>query len=98
MGRNKGRIEKSFNNSLLGIGGQLLRAILSFAVRTVFIMFLSKTYLGLNGLFTNILSLLSLAELGVGVAIVFKMYGTVANDDKEKTQQYLHFYKKDMLP
>ena len=51
-------------NIIGGIGGQIFTSILQFACRTVFISLLGATYLGVNGLFSNILSMLSLAELG----------------------------------
>ncbi|MGN1082788.1 MAG: sugar translocase, partial [Candidatus Avispirillum sp.] len=61
-----GRVEKSLLNVLTGVFGQLLSFILSFAIRTVFINTLGELYLGLNGLYTNVLSFLNLAELGLG--------------------------------
>lgn len=94
MENKKGRIEKSFLNVLTGTFGQLLSFILSFAIRTVFIQTLGEIYLGLNGLYTNILSVLNLTELGLGTAIVIELYRTVATNDEEKSKQYLQFYRK----
>lgn len=87
------RVEKSFYNVLTGIFGQFFTYVLSFVTRTVFIKTLGELYLGLNGLFTNILSVLNLTELGLGTAIVIELYKTIALDDKEKSKQYLQFYK-----
>ena len=89
-----GRTEKSLWNVLTGVFGQLLSFVLSFIIRTVFINTLGEVYLGLNGLYTNILSVLNLAELGLGTAIVIELYRTVANCDEEKTRQYLRLYRK----
>ncbi len=88
------RTEKSLLNILTGVVGQILSFVLSFAIRTVFINTLGEVYLGLNGLYTNILSVLNLTELGIGTAIVIELYRTVALNDDEKTKQYLQFYKK----
>ena len=88
------RTEKSLLNILTGVVGQILSFVLSFAIRTVFIHTLGEVYLGLNGLYTNILSVLNLTELGIGTAIVIELYRTVALNDEEKTKQYLQFYKK----
>lgn len=88
------RTEKSLLNVLTGVIGQILSFVLSFAIRTVFIHTLGEVYLGLNGLYTNILSVLNLTELGIGTAIVIELYRTVALNDEEKTKQYLQFYKK----
>lgn len=92
--RQKGRTEKSLLNVLTGVFGQALSFVLSFIIRTVFIKTLGELYLGLNGLYTNILSVLNLTELGLGTAIVIELYRTVENKDEEKTLQYLQLYKK----
>ena len=55
------RVTNTIKNSLYGMGSQMLNSVLSFICRTVFIKTLGSTYLGVGGLFTNILSLLSLA-------------------------------------
>ena len=90
----KSKVKKSFFNVITGIFGQGLSYVLSFLIRTVFIKTLGELYLGLNGLFTNILSVLNLAELGLGTAIVIELYKTVAQDDQEKSKQYLQLYKR----
>lgn len=94
MEKKQGRIEKSMLNVLTGTLGQIISFVLSFAIRTVFIQTLGTVYLGLNGLYTNILSVLNLTELGLGTAIVIELYRTVATNDEEKSKQYLQFYRK----
>lgn len=94
MEKKQGRIEKSLLNVLTGTFGQIISFVLSFAIRTVFIQTLGTIYLGLNGLYTNILSVLNLTELGLGTAIVIELYRTVATNDEEKSKQYLQFYRK----
>lgn len=94
MKKKQGRIEKSILNVITGTIGQLFSFVLSFAIRTVFIQTLGTVYLGLNGLYTNILSVLNLTELGLGTAIVIELYRTVAQNDEEKSKQYLQFYRK----
>jgi len=71
----------------------LIQVILAFFLRRYFIYFFNEEYLGLNSLFTNVLSVLSLAELGFGTALVFEMYKPMADGDKERVSQLLHFYK-----
>ena len=73
---------------------QFLSIILSFVGRTVFIKMLSEDYLGVNGLFSNILSTLSFVELGFGTALLYMMYKPVADDDKERIKTLLKYYKK----
>ena len=60
---------------------RIIGLLLPFITRTVIIYCLGAVYLGLNSLFTSILSVLSLAELGFGTAMVFSMYEPLANND-----------------
>lgn len=88
------RVKNSINNILMGLSGQVITLVIGFVVRTVFISMLGKTYLGVSGLFSNILSILSLAELGVGQAIVFSLYKPIANHDENKICALMKLYEK----
>ena len=88
------RTENSIRNIVTGLFGQGLQVSLSFVNRMVFIRYLSADYLGLNGLFTNVLSVLSLAELGIGSAIVYALYKPLAEKDEKKIAAYMNFYEK----
>ena len=68
--------------------------LLRFIVRMVFIRTLSIEYLGVNGLFTNVLAMLSLAELGIGPAIVYSLYKPLAYSDKDTVKAIMHLFKK----
>lgn len=87
------RTKNSSRNMVFACLAYLVQVILSFLLRRYFIYVFNEEYLGLNSLFTNVLSLLSLAELGFGTALVFEMYKPMAEGDKEKVRQLLHFYK-----
>ena len=88
------RVKKSVNNMVFGIAEQILTQIASFVCRTVFIKVLDANLLGVNGLFTNILSILSLAELGFGASIIYSMYKPIACGDKKKIAAFMNYYKK----
>ena len=90
---NKSRIKNTVYNFVTSIGGQFLTIFLQFLVRTIFVKSLGKEYLGINGLFSNVLQMLSLAELGVGSAILFKLYDPLAKNDKKRIAILLKFYK-----
>ncbi|MFB5193643.1 lipopolysaccharide biosynthesis protein [Neobacillus sp. KR4-4] len=90
----KGRVEKSLRNSTLSLTAQIVSVALSFVVRTIFIKHLGNSYLGIDGLFTNILSLLSFAELGFGTAIVYAMYKPLADNDEKQISAFMNFYAK----
>lgn len=57
-------------NMVVNVGGQLMNQVLLFISRMVFIHYLSAAYLGVNGLFTDVLGILNLAELGIGTAMI----------------------------
>lgn len=88
------RTKSSIKNMLLATIAQIVTIFSKFFVQTVFIKFLGSEYLGLNGLYTNILTMLSLAELGVGNAIIFSMYKPIAKNDIEKVKSLSQLYKK----
>ncbi len=88
------RLGKSMLNLFSGFAYRIFMMLTSFAVRTVFIRCLSADYLGISGLYNNILSMLSLAELGFATAMVFSLYQPLANDDQYKLAQLLQLYKK----
>lgn len=91
--KNNSRTKNSILNLLTGFGGQLFTTVLSFVVRTVFIRTLGKEYLGINGLFSNILSMLSLTEFGLDTAINFKLYKPLAEHDECRIRVLMKFYR-----
>lgn len=88
------RTEKSILNMTVGVVGQGLGIILSFVIRVVFTRYLGATYLGLNGLFTNILSVMSLVELGIGSAIIFSLYKPLAEENHGQIVALMKVYKR----
>ena len=74
MDMKSSRVENSIKNAIYAFSIQIFSILMAFAVRTVFIHTLGKDYLGFNGLFNNIFSILSLTELGVGTAIVYYVF------------------------
>lgn len=88
------RTANTAKNASFGLASQIVNIILSFISRTVFIYVLGVEYLGVNGLFTNILMLLSFAELGIGNAIIYGMYKPLATNDKEKIKSLMALYAK----
>ena len=88
------RTQNSIRNVRTGAIVQFINKIMAFFVRTVFIKTLNTEYLGLNGLFTNILTMLAFSELGIGTAIIYSMYKPIAEDNREKIKSLLNLYKK----
>jgi O-antigen/teichoic acid export membrane protein len=94
MQNSPSRTINSLRNTFYAISGQGINSILQFVLRTIFIKTLGVEYLGVNGLFTNILSVLSLAELGLGTTIIYSLYRPLANKDENKTAILIKIYKK----
>lgn len=94
MANKNSRTKNSALSLVTGIGGQLLNEALRFITRTVFIYTLGKMFLGINGLFSEIMVMLSLTNLGVGTAIIYRLYKPIAENDEHQVRVLLKFYKK----
>lgn len=88
------RVGNAKKNILFGVANRATVIILPFIVKTVIKKTVGVDYLGLNSLFSSILSVLSLAELGFSSAIVYNMYKPVAEDDYVAIRQLLNYYRK----
>jgi O-antigen/teichoic acid export membrane protein len=72
---------------------RVIALLFPFLNRTLFLWLLGPQYLGLNGLFTSLLGVLMLAELGFGTAVICSMYKPIADDDRDLVCAYLSFYR-----
>ncbi len=88
------RSKKAIVNTLAGGLGTLLVGLLQFVGRVVFIRFLSDEYLGISSLFTNILSILSLTELGLSTAVCFRLYQPLSGGDSETIKAVMHYFRR----
>lgn len=89
----QGRTKRSIINISSALIGQTLAILFGFATRIVFVKQLGDTYVGVNGLCTSIVGLLSLAELGVGESINYKLYKPLAENNVEKLKSIMKLYK-----
>lgn len=90
----KTRTQNSFRNVAFSLGSQGIELILKFVGRSIFIKFLAVEYLGVNGLFGEILTMLSLAELGIGSAIGFELYKPLREGNKKRIAALMKLYQK----
>ncbi len=90
----KSRIYNSFLNASTGMFASVLNTILAFVVRNIFIKTLGIQYLGVSSVFSNILVILSFAELGIGTAMTYTLYKPLADEDNDKIGSLMTFYKK----
>ena len=90
----RSRTEYSLINIFTGFLGYGINTVLGFFCRIVFVRCLSADYLGVSGLFSNILTMLSLAELGISSAIIYALYKPIAEKNEKRITSLMHFYAK----
>ena len=88
------RTKNSIFNLITNFGSTLLLLVLNFVTRSIFIKTLGASYLGIEGLFSNILSVLSLAELGFGSAVVYKLYKPIEERNYHRILVLLKLYRR----
>lgn len=91
------KIERTKNmvrSTVFGFASKIISIVLPFVSRTVILYVLGEQYLGLSSLFTSILSFLSLAELGMGAAMVYSMYKPIAQNDNSTICALLNMYRR----
>lgn len=93
----KSRTENVVRNVNVALICQFINTVLGFVSRSVFINLLGETYLGVNGVFANILTILNFAELGIGTAIVYNLYKPLKEHDEDMVGRLVNFYKKAYL-
>lgn len=91
--KQKSRTEYSVVNTTVAIIAQVTAILMGFFTRVVFTRTLSEGYVGINGLFTDILNILSLSELGVGTAITYALYDPIARNDIKKQQILMRMFR-----
>ena len=87
------RTKNATRNIFFGLILKVYQIIVPFLMRTAMIRFLGMQYLGLNSLFTSVLQVLNLAELGVGSAMIFSMYKPIIDDDRETICALMKLYR-----
>ena len=88
------RVKKAAINVIISIITFIIGLLPSFIVRKVFLVKLGSELLGLSSLFSNIVGLLSIVELGIGSAIIFSLYKPFADGNRIKVKGYLDYYFK----
>lgn len=87
------RTENAVKISMVGVCCNIANIIMGFIYRTVFLFFLSSSYLGINGLFSNILQILSFADLGIASVISYRLYEPISHNDVNKVGRLMRFIK-----
>lgn len=88
------RQKLAIKSSAIGLCARLLAMILSIISTRLFVEYLGIEIKGVSGLIANILSLLQLAEMGIGTAIIYALYQPIVEKNKEEIKSLMAFYKK----
>ena len=83
------RVHRSVMNIKVGMFFYLLSLFLAFFSRKVFLDCLGAEFIGLTGMLMNIMSFLSVAELGIGTSIVFFLYKPLQEENHEKINEMM---------
>lgn len=88
------RTSNSVKNSITSVISYVIAIVIGLVAQALFIKVLGEEYLGLNGLFSNILTMLSIFDLGIGSAIVYNLYKPIAKNKIEEIKALMLFYKR----
>ncbi len=88
------KTRNSILNMCANIGYYLLTILLGILNRKAVVVFLGIEYQGVNGLFNSVITMLSIAELGLGTAVVSSLYAPVKDDDTGLLKAMMHFYRR----
>lgn len=91
------RSQNSIKNTIVSMAMSIITILIGLVTQKIFIKILGTEYLGLNGLFTNILSMLAIVELGIGSAIIYSLYRPIAENNKEQIKSLIRFYKRSYI-
>ena len=90
----KSRTDYATLNTSIALAIQPFQALIGFVSRTIFLNILGVTYLGLNNYLSSLVSMLSLAELGIGGAMTYALYGPLAREEHAKINAFMILFKK----
>ena len=88
------RSVQSFHNIVSGVLSKILLFLFAFFARTVFIKILGAEYTGINGLYSNILTMLSLADFGVANVLAFFLYEALRSNDQNRIAAIIRAFRK----
>lgn len=91
------RSKKSARNILTGFVSKILLMVFAFSTKTIFVRLLGVEYNGVNGLYSNILSILALSELGLGNVLNYTLYQALRENNEKKIRSIVKYFKKVYL-
>lgn len=88
-----GRERTAIKSGVIGIISQFSMLITKFVVRTMIIRYLGREILGLDAVIVDVVSMLSLADMGINTAMLFRLYSPVIHHDTERISSLMASYR-----
>lgn len=88
------RTKSASRNMISSLFLNTIIIVVGFFAQAIFLKLMGAEYLGINGLFTNVVSMLGIVELGIGSAIIYHLYNPIAKKDTSQIKALMNFYKK----
>ncbi len=85
------RLALTLKNAWIAITFHVLYVLTQFVARNIFLDYLGDDFVGTMGTIKSILQFLNLAELGIGAAVGFALYGPIFNNDKNKINEIIGY-------
>ena len=88
------KTKSSIKNAFAAMGVNVVSILVGLVAQRFFIKILGAEYLGVNGLFSNIISMLGIVELGIGNAIIYNLYKPLVKKDYDTINSLMDLYKR----
>ncbi len=88
------RVKDTFRNSIVAVLAQVILIVVGFFSRRVLNLVMGKELVGVNGVISNVINLLSVTELGISTAIVYHLYAAVESEDESRIAALMNFYRR----
>lgn len=88
------RIKSAVKNSFFGVLGQVALILVGFFCQRTMNLLMGAELVGMNGVISNVIAILSVSELGISTAVVYNLYAAIASQDREQIAGLMNLYRK----
>lgn len=88
------RIKSAIKNSFFGVLGQLVLIVVGFFCQRTMNLLMGAELVGMNGVISNVIAILSVSELGIATAVVYNLYSAIAGQDEKRIAGLMNLYRK----
>ena len=91
------RLKSAIKNSFFGVLGQAVLIVVGFFCQRTMNLLLGAELVGMNGVISNVIAILSVSELGIATAVVYNLYSAIAGRDEKRIAGLMNLYRKAYL-